>query len=374
MRRFFIHKSIEALADAIIKIHGQTNERAMLFPSHSTATRCQDFVLGQLKDLDPSKVRVLDFKLQTSSASNASGSAASPEISAFIYPSEHFSVAKSFWQHSGEGASSRRAEFCHQAFNNGELALHNVASEPQAMSKGPRRYQKSTSAGQLDLPILSNGVNGANGSSEHQDHTRFVEERFGRNLNAAFADDAKLAIRRRIAGSLTADVELEDALQTAEDTDHKRNVSGFSADDVYLYPCGMNAIFTTHRMLKLLRGPQQSICYGFPYIDTLKILEKFGPGALFYGFGSSGELEDLEKRLSGGEKFLALFCEFPGNPTLSSPDLVRIRALADQYDFFVVVDETIGTLLNVNVLPYSDVVVSSLTKIFSGDCNVMGGR
>lgn len=48
--------------------------------------------------------------------------------------------------------------------------------------------------------------------------------------------------------------------------------------------------------------------------------------------------------------------------------------MAQKYDFAVVVDETIGNFLNVNVLPYADVVVSSLTKIFSGDSNVMGGR
>lgn len=112
----------------------------------------------------------------------------------------------------------------------------------------------------------------------------------------------------------------------------------------------------------------------FPYIDTLKILEKFGPGAQFYGHGSSDELDDLEKRCETGERFLALFCEFPGNPLLKTPDLDRIRKLADLYDFAVVVDETIGNFLNVHVLPSADVVVSSLTKVFSGDSNVMGGR
>jgi cystathionine gamma-synthase len=52
---------------------------------------------------------------------------------------------------------------------------------------------------------------------------------------------------------------------------------------------------------------------------------------------------------------------------------VRIRKLADQYDFAVVVDETISNFLNINVLQYADIVASSLTKIFSGDSNVMGG-
>jgi cystathionine gamma-synthase len=105
----------------------------------------------------------------------------------------------------------------------------------------------------------------------------------------------------------------------------------------------------------------------------LKCLEKFGPGCQFYGFGSEEELDDLETRLAQGEKFLALFCEFPGNPLLKSANLARIKKLADKYEFLVVVDETIGNFLNVNVLPYADILVSSLTKIFSGDSNVMGG-
>jgi cystathionine gamma-synthase len=48
--------------------------------------------------------------------------------------------------------------------------------------------------------------------------------------------------------------------------------------------------------------------------------------------------------------------------------------LADKYDFFIVVDETVGNFANVEVLPYVDIVVSSLTKVFSGEANVMGGR
>lgn len=103
-------------------------------------------------------------------------------------------------------------------------------------------------------------------------------------------------------------------------------------------------------------------------------MQKWGSGCLFYGNGSSDDLDDLEIRSRRGERFLALFCEFPSNPLLKSPDLRRIRALADEYNFAVVIDETVGNFLNVNVLPYADVVVSSLTKIFSGDSNVMGGR
>jgi cystathionine gamma-synthase len=106
----------------------------------------------------------------------------------------------------------------------------------------------------------------------------------------------------------------------------------------------------------------------------LKILQKWGPGCYFYGLASNEELDSLEALLKSGEKILSLFCEFPSNPLLVTPDLKRLRQLADEYDFAIVVDETIGNFINIAVLDYADIVVSSLTKIFSGDSNVMGGR
>jgi cystathionine gamma-synthase len=210
-----------------------------------------------------------------------------------------------------------------------------------------------------------------NGNAENRESSQFVEERFGRNLDILFVDNAKSAIRRRIAGSLTG----EDLTTPFSATMEKsiRGVANLSEEDVYLYPCGMNSIFNVHQVLLETRGSMKSIMFGFPYVDTYKILEKFGPGCLFYGHGSANELDDLEQRLKRGERYLALFCEFPGNPLLKSPDLKRIKVMGKKYDFAVVVDETIGNFINVHVLPYSDIVVSSLTKVFTGECNVMGG-
>jgi len=85
-------------------------------------------------------------------------------------------------------------------------------------------------------------------------------------------------------------------------------------------------------------------------------------------------LEKESSRDPSTHPVLALFTEFPSNPLLRSANLPRLRALADKYDFLIVVDETIGNFVNVDVLPYADIVVSSLTKIFSGVANVMGGR
>jgi len=77
--------------------------------------------------------------------------------------------------------------------------------------------------------------------------------------------------------------------------------------------------------------------------------------------------------LKSGLQLDALFTEFPGNPLLQSPNLLRLQELSQEYSFFLVVDDTIGTCANVSVLPQCDVVCTSLTKMFSGGCNVMGG-
>lgn len=108
------------------------------------------------------------------------------------------------------------------------------------------------------------------------------------------------------------------------------------------------------------------------------MLEKWGPGCHFIGDGSLDELEKLleaeSQRDPATPPIVALFTEFPSNPLLRSADLPRLRSLADKYDFLVVIDETVGNFVNVEVFPFADVVVSSLTKVFSGYSNVMGGR
>ena len=113
----------------------------------------------------------------------------------------------------------------------------------------------------------------------------------------------------------------------------------------------------------------------FPYTDTLKILQKWGPGCEFFGHGLLSDLPALRELLSTSvPPVLAIFCEFPSNPLLRTPPLKELRKLADEFGAMIVIDETIAGFVNVEVLPGADVVVSSLTKVFSGDSNVMGGR
>lgn len=375
--RFFIHYSIQRLASAIMSRHGDPDSQlAMLFPTTACANRCVEFLFKNSPNIAPSSIRILKFVPGPRRDDIFASNTVLHRLAAVIYPRDLWPIAKQFWQHTGEGIQSRRAEFCHRALENGSMILSNSTPSTPRVAKGPRRYQRlsvDNTSKNGDDPASSASIDES--AYNKVDSAQFVEERFGRNLDLKLASQAKLAIRKRIAGSLTSDAELPYSLEHPSDEGEVRNadVPGFSVDDVYIYPTGMNAIFHAHLALKACVRESQSVMYGFPYVDTLKILEKFGPGATFYGHCNAQELDDLESRLKAGDRITSLFCEFPGNPLLKTPDIRRIRRLADDYDFAVAVDETIGNFLNVHVLPYADVLVSSLTKIFSGDSNVMGG-
>jgi cystathionine gamma-synthase len=380
--RFFIHLIIQELEQEVLARYGKISERVMLFPSLATASRCQQFLLDKEPTLTSTTAYIINL-VPVSEDDNIvqERQTVISSLSCVLFPSPAFKLAKQMWQHSGDGISSRRGEFCLKALREGLLYREGDDPPPRQNHartfKGPRRYQQIASLNGLDHNTVSDSdrpLTPNDPVQEGKEYSQFIEERFGRNLNAALAAKAKIAIRRRIAGCLTEDVELDEALEAPGECSRRR-VSDLTEDDVYLYPAGMSSIFNTFRTLTANRAaePRKSICFGFPYIDTLKILEKWGPGCLFYGHGSDSDLNDMERRLKQGERYLALFTEFPGNPLLNIPDLKRIRSLADKYDFALVVDETIGNFINVNTLSQADVVVSSLTKVFSGDSNVMGG-
>ena len=92
----------------------------------------------------------------------------------------------------------------------------------------------------------------------------------------------------------------------------------------------------------------------------------------FYPRGDADDLARL-RGLLAEEEIAAVFCEFPSNPLLNVPDLPAIREMAAARGVPVIVDDTIGTFFNVDVLPHADFVATSLTKAISGEGDVMAG-
>ncbi|KAI0700942.1 pyridoxal phosphate-dependent transferase [Cytidiella melzeri] len=238
------------------------------------------------------------------------------EVHVVFYPPECFLVAKQFWQHTGLGITTRLADYY--------IAFLDVPGEESAFERCEVNKLAAFDPGE-DLTV--------------------------------HAENAKTTIRHRLAKIL--DIEI---------------------DSVWLYCAGMHAIWSAHQVCMITLGQRKSVCFGFPYVDTLKILEKWGPGCYFFPDGSDQYIDELDQLLAklsaenpSSPPILALFTEVPSNPLLRSVNLPRLRLLADKYDFPIVIDDTIGNFANVNALPFADILTSSLSKLFSGRADVMGG-
>ncbi|KAI9593038.1 PLP-dependent transferase [Syncephalis fuscata] len=335
--RFVVHYRVIQLAKECLKKLGiDTNIYGALPMLTEEATKlCRNFIIKQrtltYTDTESNSQLVISDHIYTEMCQFGKYN-----VYITIYPIENRKLAQAFWQNTGNGICSRFADCC----------------------------LKEVGITDADVPLDCN-IDPVEASLEP-----LVDD----YLPADQLDKAKQLIRQRIVDVLHATY--NDADDTnAEFTRQHPSALTLNEDSVYLYPGGMNAIFTAHYLLNIMHPERKSVCFGFPYTDTLKILERFGPGCLFHGSVSKEDIDQLEQRLQDPmqERLLAVFCEFPSNPLLHSPNIRRLSALADKYDFPLLVDSTVGGFSNSQLLPFVDVMFVSLTKFFSGDCDVMGG-
>lgn len=149
-------------------------------------------------------------------------------------------------------------------------------------------------------------------------------------------------------------------------------VMGVPQEAVTLFPTGMAAFHTLHQAVAALFPGRKSVQFGFPYVDSLKVLEGFGAGAHFFPRGDEADVRALED-LVRSTQVSAICTEFPANPLLTSPDLSRLAEIARRAGVPLIVDDTVASCVNVDLLPVADVVWCSLTKYFSGRGDVTGG-
>jgi cystathionine gamma-synthase len=142
-------------------------------------------------------------------------------------------------------------------------------------------------------------------------------------------------------------------------------------DDVFLKPSGMAAVFAALQAVMEPAPGRPTAQLGFPYVDSLKLQQKLGRGAILLH-----HLEDVDRRLASlleRERLAGCFCEIPGNPLLNSADLRRVSPLLRQHRVPLVVDDVVATPVNVDLSGHGDLVATSLTKFFVGTGDAMGG-
>lgn len=285
----------------------------MLFPSVKTSADCQAFLASRTPKVES---RLIQFPITQTSTDLDSKTERTITIYATFYLTTEFSKAKEFWQHTGDGISSRMAERClimlgalaeveeceemikmgrgtarnrHYAAKSSTNSIispsNSGTSTPAIVKKSTGRYgtARSVSASTSALPPVSDSPPASTSTlfdaTEDEDVlSRYVEERYGRNLDISLAPVAKLAMRRRIAGVLrestatppesrpsSANATRKESL--GAELESSRGVEGLTESDVWLYPCGMSAIYHAHQLVMNTRdasGVKQgkSVCFG----------------------------------------------------------------------------------------------------------------
>jgi len=138
---------------------------------------------------------------------------------------------------------------------------------------------------------------------------------------------------------------------------------------IYLTPSGMSAFHTALEIIYKIFPKRPTLQIGFPYVDVLKL-----PKNIFYGAHLITEesIQDIELEIKKINPS-ALVIELPSNPLLKCTNIKKIAKIANDLKIPVITDDTIGSNININSLEVSDLVFTSLTKIFSGSGDILAG-
>ena len=153
----------------------------------------------------------------------------------------------------------------------------------------------------------------------------------------------------------------------------------FPGADPVLASSGMSAMHAAFRAVsaaQAARGRTGWVQLGWLYLDTLALLRKFTPDPARDHLVQLDvtDLAALERLLAAhGPRLAGIVTEAPTNPLLQTGDLAAIAALARRHGVRVVVDPSMASPFNVDVLPHADVATFSLTKYASHAGDVMAG-
>lgn len=318
--RFVYHPYVLRLMKYCCNTYSSSGEKdCIVLPSRAAALRCQAFLRQALYQDTTKDVCDIDGTTLEDTTSNNSNTIrlidleTSTNIHAVLFPAQTLPAieAKAYWQHTGEVVSSRRAEVCLQEL---DIAMDHLPVSTHCQYRAIMYYSGD--------------------SKQESPHEK---------------------VKDRIA-----------------------SLANVPSDHVYLTTSGMASIYSALLSSRRACGTDKaSVVFGFPYLDTLKLCSRseFCKGGVeFFGHGHDRDLVALEEFLQR-KNVSAVFTEIPSNPLLQCPNLEKLRQLTDKHDVCLVVDDTIGNFLNLDLVQtgLADAVCTSLTKLFSGRGDVMAG-
>ena len=149
--------------------------------------------------------------------------------------------------------------------------------------------------------------------------------------------------------------------------------------DLLLASSGMNALYAAFRAISTVQaraGRTAWVQLGWLYLDSIALLKKFtaDPARDYLRHGDVTDLAGLEKLLAvHGPRLAGLIIEAPTNPLIQTADLAAVTALARRHGATVILDPAVSSPFNVDLLPYADLVATSLTKYTAHEGDVIAG-
>ncbi len=204
--------------------------------------------------------------------------------------------------------------------------------------------------------VFLQNVGGFLASREAEDHLVRLGLLPSPHAEEVFAGDAPTEIRHRLSAALP----------------------GTTDRDVFIANCGMNAIYATFRAVadvQAARGRTVWLQLGWLYLDTIAILQKFTRTPADYVYVRDVfDLDGLTRIFdTHGRKIAGVVAEVPTNPLIQTPDLAALSTLCRRHGAHLVVDPSISSVFNLEVLAHSDVLVSSLTKYTASEGDLTAG-
>jgi cystathionine gamma-synthase len=204
--------------------------------------------------------------------------------------------------------------------------------------------------------IFLQNIGGFISSREAEDHLLrlgLVGERFAEKT---FAGDATREVRRVLAGALP----------------------GTNDADLILAPSGMNAIYAAFRAsaeLQAARGRTVWLQLGWLYLDTIAILKQFTATPADYVYVRDPlDFAAIERIFAQhGAKIAGVFAELPTNPLIETPDVPGLAALCRTHGAHLLLDPSVVSIFEVDVLRHADVVTASLTKYTASEGDLTAG-
>jgi cystathionine gamma-synthase len=151
-------------------------------------------------------------------------------------------------------------------------------------------------------------------------------------------------------------------------------LQGVPSANILIAAAGMNAVdagLAAVESVQRPRGRSAWIQLGWLYVDSTRLFEK-ARDARHHFVPDVRDLAAVERLLATGT-IAGVLTEIPNNPQLETTDLPALRALCDRHGAKLLLDPSSVGLASVDVLPFADVVVSSLTKYAGSEGDVMAG-